>query len=219
LPGGLSLNPSSGVLSGTPTTVGTFPFTLSAEDSNHCSGTQDYTVHVNPACLFCDDFEDGVLSPEWTYIKPLWSEAGGFLVGVPSGRKAVAIAEPVFAGCVTCYEEIAVKTAGGPYNKIWMLGWYVDKKNTMELLLKEENDRIVLKQRVNGAVVKKAKGIFTIDPGVVYQIRVTFDGSLFTVYTNGAMLFTLTPAGVVPLGTVGVQVKNTTGSFGYIQVN
>ncbi len=45
LPTGLSLNPSSGVLSGTPTGHGTFNFQVSATD--HSSGTGPYTVSAN----------------------------------------------------------------------------------------------------------------------------------------------------------------------------
>lgn len=33
------------------------------------------------------------------------------------------------------------------------------------------------------------------------------------------LLFTLTPQGAVPTGTVGFSVKNTTGSFDYVTVN
>ena len=110
-------------------------------------------------------------------------------------------------------------TAGGIGNKLWMLGWYVDKQNTMELLFKEENDKIVLKQRSNGAIVTKNKGSITLNPNVSYQVRVAFDGTIFTVFVDNSPLFTLTPAAPVPSGTVGFQAKNTTGSFGYITVN
>src|SRR4029078_466321 len=37
-PAGLALTPSTGVLSGTPTAVGSFPITVKATDANGCSG-------------------------------------------------------------------------------------------------------------------------------------------------------------------------------------
>jgi uncharacterized repeat protein (TIGR01451 family) len=46
LPGGLSLNASSGVLSGTPTGVGSFSFAVRATDKNGCAGTVNLTLAV-----------------------------------------------------------------------------------------------------------------------------------------------------------------------------
>ncbi len=45
LPPGLSLA-SDGVLSGTPTTYGSYPFTVTATDAGSCYGTHDYTLEV-----------------------------------------------------------------------------------------------------------------------------------------------------------------------------
>ncbi|MDB6120964.1 MAG: hypothetical protein JWO08_4745, partial [Verrucomicrobiaceae bacterium] len=44
LPNGLSLNTSTGVVSGTPTVAGTYNFTISATDSVGCVGTKSYTM-------------------------------------------------------------------------------------------------------------------------------------------------------------------------------
>jgi hypothetical protein len=49
LPAGLSLA-ANGVLSGTPaaTSAGSYSFTVRATDANGCSGTQNYTLQINP---------------------------------------------------------------------------------------------------------------------------------------------------------------------------
>jgi hypothetical protein len=177
----------------------------------------DFTITGN-VCLFCDDFEDGILDLNWTYVKPAWSESGGNLIGTPAKRKAIAIATPVFAGCTNCYVEAQMQSAGGFSNKVWLLGWYQDKNNTVELLMKEENDRWVLKQRSGGAIVAKGKILQTIDPNVGYVARIAYDGTNFQVTIDGVLLLSL-PAGAPASGTIGFQSKNTTGSFGYIQVN
>jgi uncharacterized delta-60 repeat protein len=46
LPAGLSLNSATGVLSGTPTTTGTFNITITATSSNGCSSNQNYTLSI-----------------------------------------------------------------------------------------------------------------------------------------------------------------------------
>ncbi len=48
LPAGLSLNSTSGVISGTPTSTTAATFTVRATDSNNCTGSLSYTV--TPAC-------------------------------------------------------------------------------------------------------------------------------------------------------------------------
>ncbi len=48
LPAGLSLNSTSGVISGTPTSTSAVSFTVRATDSNNCTGSLSYTV--SPAC-------------------------------------------------------------------------------------------------------------------------------------------------------------------------
>jgi hypothetical protein len=45
-PGGLSLNPASGVMAGTPTTAGIFSFTITATDINSCPGSRPYLMVI-----------------------------------------------------------------------------------------------------------------------------------------------------------------------------
>jgi len=171
-----------------------------------------------PQCLFCDDFQDGVLAPDWAYIKPSWNEANGNLIGTPSSKKAEATANPAFGGCIQCTVKATMSTAGGSSNKVWLLAWYQDKKNGVEILMKEENDKWVLKQRSGGQVVTKVNAAATIQPNVFYDVEVSFDGTNFTLKVDGVTLATAT-AGSAPIGTVGFRVKSTVGSFASISVN
>ncbi|MEH6420587.1 putative Ig domain-containing protein, partial [Pseudomonas sp. CGJS7] len=50
-PGGLTLNATTGVLSGTPSAAGTFNFTVRATDANGFAGTRAYTVVVAPPTI------------------------------------------------------------------------------------------------------------------------------------------------------------------------
>ncbi|MBI3426641.1 MAG: putative Ig domain-containing protein, partial [Acidobacteria bacterium] len=47
LPNGVTLNPNTGLLEGTPTASGTFNFTAVATDANSCGGVRAYTFTVN----------------------------------------------------------------------------------------------------------------------------------------------------------------------------
>ena len=49
LPTGLSLNSTSGVISGTPTSANTFGFTITATDGVAATGSRSYSVTINPA--------------------------------------------------------------------------------------------------------------------------------------------------------------------------
>ncbi len=214
LPNGLTLS-TTGVLSGTPTLGGTFNFTITATDSKTNTGSRDYSIQI-VTCVFCDDFEDNVLDPNWTYIKPGWSETGGALVGTPSGRKAIAVATPIFSGCTSCSVETVMRTAGGTGNRVWLLAWYQAKKVTVEVMMKEETDRWVVKQK-SGVVVAKGKVQSTILPNTDYLVRITYNGSQFQLFVDNVLLLTV-PAGASANGTVGFQSKATTGFFGNITV-
>lgn len=216
LPPGLTLN-SNGNLSGTPTTPGTYNFTVTATDNGGCTGSRAYTINVGN-CLFCDDFEDGVLPTGWDFAKPSWSEAGGALIGAPTGKKALAITMPVFSGCSTCYVESTMETAGGAGNRVSLFGWYVDTKNNVELMMNQDAGKWILKERIGGVVVHKAKATATINSNQLYRARVTFTGTQFDVTVDGSSLFSV-PSGGPHNGTVAFQAKSTTGSFGEVTVN
>jgi CSLREA domain-containing protein len=57
VPTGLTLNPN-GAWSGTPTAGGTFNFTVTATDSNTCTGSQAYTVKICPNVLVVNVTDD-----------------------------------------------------------------------------------------------------------------------------------------------------------------
>lgn len=202
-------NPTCDPLTGTPITV----------TAGSTTSEINFALDPPPTCLFCDDFNDGVLASNWTYTNGTWMETAGNLVGTHT-KKANAIANPAFfvAGCSTCTVTAVLQTIGGAGNKVSLFGWHVDKKNNVELLMKEENEKWVLKQRVNGAVVAKAKFSQTIDPNTFYTADISFDGTNFQVMIDGIPILSM-PAVGLPNGTVGFQVKRTTGNFDSISVN
>lgn len=205
------------------TESGTVGYSVDPNPSNDPrSGTmtiagKTFTVNQNGACLYCDYFEDGIL-PIWTFIKGNWSETAGYLSSTPV-RKAIAISPTAFMGCSGCTVRAGMRTAGGIGNRVWLLGWYADKGNTIELMMKQESGKWVIKQRVGGVIVKKAKGSAPIVAGTDYTAEVSLDGNTFKVLIDGSSLITMPKAtGSTPSGAVGFQVKGTTGSFDFIEV-
>jgi hypothetical protein len=87
-----------------------------------------------------------------------------------------------------------------------MLAWYVDGRNYVEIALLGEKDKVVLKHRAEGTVILKSKYAVSLDPGATYRTKVTFDGTGFSVYLDGNILFT-TPALTTPFGKLGFRVK------------
>jgi hypothetical protein len=65
LPPGLTLNPTTGAISGTPTTAGPFTFTIGASDTSGCGGTSAFTVGIAVTSL--EPRQVPTLS-EWTMI-------------------------------------------------------------------------------------------------------------------------------------------------------
>jgi hypothetical protein len=168
-------------------------------------------------CLFCDEFEDGILNPQWTYKSAFWSENGGALVGNPESR-AIAIASPIFAGCSSCSVETSLQANGN--GKVTLLSWFQDKKNTLELIMDEAKDKWVFKRKLNGKLVNKLSAARTIDPNQSYAVSIRFDGNSWRVFINAEFLFEIfdTFAGT-PSGTIGLKVRSTTGAMDYIHVN
>lgn len=194
------------------------PIASSAVSIASTAVIQDTTVvsqeQCASQCLFCDDFEDGVMASDWTYGNGGWFELDGELQGSDEG-KDTAIASPAFAGCVNCSVTALMSLSNGIGS---LVGWHVNKKNFVEVTLKEGSDKLIFKHKANGSLVVKQKVNLTIIPEQMYEVQVSFDGISFKVSVDGTLVLVAQP-GIVPFGTVGFQIKNGTGKFHEIFVN
>ena len=176
-----------------------------ANQTQHCS---------SPTCVFCENFQDGMLAANWLYTPDisLWSENGGELVS-PNVKRSSAIADPALAACgANCTVEAVLRNSGGQ-NTISLFGWYVDKNNNVELLMKAGRQKVLLRQRVNKTVVVKEKADLFVETNVDYVVRISFDGVNFQAYVNDVLMITM-PAFVTPAtAPPAVQAKKTSGSF------
>ena len=193
----------------------TYDFTVDATDgvTTH-SQNMSIVVSNGPAALLSDDFEDN--NQSWTVKKGSWVEAGGLLTGTGAATAIASAPLPWFpsgqSGCSTCTLETDVAVSGGFGNKLFIQPWYQDKANRIDLILKEESDRIILKQVSGGVVVAKGKAIVTIVPGTSYHLKVGYDGANFSVDVDGVNVLTV-PAGAIPNGNLWLKVKNTSASL------
>ncbi|MCI0417574.1 plastocyanin/azurin family copper-binding protein [bacterium] len=190
--------------------IGSYPFQADATDGT-LSHSTNLTLNVEP--LFIEDFEDGI-ADNFTFLKGTWAVSGGVLSGTNT-RKATAEAPYMMSGNRTV--EAEMRTAGGIGNKVSLLGWRIDKKTQVEVLMKEEQHRWVLKHRIDGQIVIKAKALQTILPNTDYCVRISYDGTAFQVFVDGVEVININ--GSVPSdGVPGFRVKATTGTFGEILV-
>ncbi len=180
-----------------------------------CSGTPPPSTN-----LLFDDFEDSVM--DWDVDKGDWTESGGVLTGVGDSKATVFAPVPWSpsgaAGCSTCTIKVDdIVTQGGDNNKIKIIGLFTDNDNKAEVIFKEEKDKVILKQFVDGATTKESAEDVLMEPNIPFDAEVSFDGSNFEVIVNGVSVLNV-PAEGLFTGKVGFQVKNTTGSFGQITV-
>jgi glycosyl hydrolase family 44 len=172
-----------------------------------------------PSSLLLDEFDDDVQS--WPVKKGTWVESNGILSGSGPKSAIVYAPQPWFpsgvSGCSTCTLETDVSTAGGIGNKIFVQPWYQDKQNRVDVLLKQESGKIILKQKVNGFTAQKMKASFNVIPNTFHHIKIGFDGTNFHLEVDGASLITM-PAAATPSGNLYFQVKQTTASIERVEI-
>jgi hypothetical protein len=175
------------------------------------SDTSEYSACLsNQAGLLFDDFEDNLLT--WDAVKGNWAESAGSLIGFNEKKNLVYPPLPWpnsgVSGCTTCTIEADVFTEGGEFGRFYITAWFQNNKTKVELLMKEENDKCVLKERINGVLTNKAKASIQILPQVVNHVAISFDGTNYHVTIDGQVLITM-PASSTPFGNVGFRSKNT----------
>jgi hypothetical protein len=146
---------------------------------------------------------------EWIEEKPTVTQPGdGFLHLSPLKKKAISVADATFAGASTGTYTFDVQFTGGIDAKNWMYITRVDKKNALEVLIKVEQGRVVVKDR-NGSVLAKAKGLFTFTPNTPHQVVITYNGTTVDVTVNGTAVITgFAPTRTLPTANIGGAAKN-----------
>ncbi len=113
LPPGLSLNSSSGVLSGTPTAGGSYNFTVQATDQLGNSGTRAYTLNVGTNILMLSPttLPSGTQNVAYNQTVTASGGIGSYTYAVTSGTLPTGLTLNPASGAIT-----GTPTAGGAFN-------------------------------------------------------------------------------------------------------
>lgn len=164
---------------------------------------------LNTIAFYLDDFEDGDAA-DWTSKKGSWSVIDGALTG--NSVKKADIVSPFEQGCRQCTIETDVMLIT-PRMSASILGWSADKKNLVELQLKE--GKLKLKQKSSlGKGAKGSKSV-SITLNTNHHIKMLYNGAVIEVYLDGVLVIS-EAASIAPAGTVGFRIKGGTASFGEI---
>jgi serine protease len=79
LPTGLSINSSSGLISGTPSAAGTFSVTVTAKDSTGASGSTSFTWTINGSGGGCSSPGQKLGNPGFESGNTVWSASSGVI--------------------------------------------------------------------------------------------------------------------------------------------
>jgi len=191
-------------------TAGSYTVVLTVTDNDGSSAQDsDVVVVTDDSTLFFDDFASGDISA-WQKLRGNWSVVNQALAG--QDKKKAEILTP-FAGCGTCAVEADLHLQAANAN-VSMLGWYVDKKNYVEVMLMGEKGKVVLKQRSAGNVVLKSQASAPLNSGV-YHVKIVFDGTTFSVNLNSNLLLSV-PAATSPFGNFGFRLKGFSAANGLV---
>ncbi len=176
LPPGLSLDPDSGVISGTATTEGTYSFTVSALDFNLCAGSRDYTIFIQPLVCPAIDITPEILPnasngvpyseqliadggvPPYTWLitagtlpAGITLDSSGLLSGTPTEDAAFEFA-------------VTVQDANGCFGD---LGYNIDVLCTLDLVITSPTMISGLFQACNSIT---ASGVEVVSPGATFRV-------------------------------------------------
>lgn len=115
LPEGLSLDPSTGTLYGTPSLAGSYNFTISVIDNSGASAQRAFTVNVDTSAspidltitLSADNAEEAYLNGDWLGASNSWNEASTYIDAVQPGSNLLAVKATDAGGVAAFIAELS----------------------------------------------------------------------------------------------------------------
>lgn len=169
-----------------------------------------FTLDPSP---FSDDFADADIS-DWLIIKGTWTASNGFLTGTNKRKGEI---RSINAGCACC-KAIASMEIVTPDARASLLTHYLDKNNYVEVLMKEKNDKWVVKHWVNGSIAAKSSAISTINIGQMYDVQIEYLNGELQLTVDGTLLVHFATA-QPEQGTSGFRIKSTTQNSATVTID
>lgn len=200
-----------------------FEIILTATDTSGLSDRKSILLPFQNL-LFDDDFSDGNAS-DWMVIKDAWTVVANKLTGTTASKAEIQAPTPWMpsteVGCSSCSIETDFQLDSKEM-QIFLLAWYQDKKNYVQVKVIGDKGKISIKQKVNGKAAAKGKAAFPIQVGTTYRFRVDFSQNAFHFYIDDVLIATA-PTSSAPFGNLRLRLKSgsnapATAHFGNIQI-
>ena len=171
LPAGLSISSSTGLISGTPTTSGTYSVTVTAKDTTAATGSASFTWTINPAVSGCTaqqllgnpGFESGSISP--------WTSTAGVLANTDEGVPAQAGSWLAWLdGYGAAHTDTLAQTVTIPSNckNATFTYWVEVNSNVTNKTLQAENKLVLEVLNSSGSVVQTVPVVTAANNGSKY---------------------------------------------------
>jgi hypothetical protein len=204
LPPGITLN-SSGRLSGTPTQVGGFDFTVRVEDDAAQSDTQALSLFVGGVPALDEDFSgdlDGWAPVDeganegpsvWTVVNGVLVQSSNIYGGNTDGADPVKPGTYFTTGDVAWTDyELQVRMLSQDDDAFGVMFRYQDADNYYRFSMDRQRAYRRLTKTVNGVTTVLAEDGVAYETNRWYEVRARVEGSRIRVYLDGVLLFDVT---------------------------
>ncbi|MBI3422190.1 MAG: putative Ig domain-containing protein [Acidobacteria bacterium] len=215
LPVGLMLNATTGALTGTPSSTGTFNFTLKAQTANGCGGQQSYALVVGCPTIALSALATPTLNTAYNQTISATPAGGNYVYAVSSGALPAGLALNAATGALT-----GTPTAAGAYSfTLTATGFGTcTGSRTYSGVIASTCPTITLSALPNGQPGQLYSQVVTGSPSATYSYAVTA-GSVppgLTFIAAGGLLYGYpTAAGTYNFTITATDANNCTGARAY----
>jgi hypothetical protein len=210
LPQGLSLSPT-GTISGTPTTTGTFNFTVRLDDSSLRTTTQAFSLTITtnaPQQLFSDHF-DGVNN--WTVVDDgtnegpsHWVITNGDMIQTSNIWAGTFDATDPFKPGTYAYTgqltwdnyDFSVRMMGEDNDGIGVMFRIQNGQNYYRFSMDSERHYRRLVKVINGQTIPLIEDAVHYELGKSYNVRISVVGSQIQVFVNNRLILNATDTSI-----------------------